>query len=65
MQISQGKIPWTILIVFGIAVFLGALVTSYAYHRFNVWIADGQWCTEFTPSGRVERHYGSMCDAVD
>jgi hypothetical protein len=47
--------------VVGIAALIGALIASYAYHRVNVWIADGLWCTQFTPSGGIERHYGSMC----
>jgi hypothetical protein len=58
----QNRIPWRILAVVAGGAFVGALITSYAYHRANIWIADGLWCTQFTPSGGVERLYGSMCD---
>lgn len=48
--------------VVGIAALIGAWITSYAYHRANIWIANGLWCTQFTPNGGVERLYGSMCE---
>ncbi|MBD1847483.1 hypothetical protein H6F89_29600 [Cyanobacteria bacterium FACHB-63] len=36
-------------------------LTCYFYHPVRVWLADGKWCTQFSPDGPEKILYSEEC----